>query len=123
MSDLKPCPFCGSKAKHDVHYDHVHCTNCDASMVDPVMSWHTKGKAAEAWNSRVSQCININCKHAVCPAEVGNECLCTAEIYQEEITSLKEQLAEKDKEIESIIIKRNTEKRQKLNLSINIKKD
>ncbi len=50
MPELKPCPFCGGKAKVQrfVDYDLIRCLNCKAS------SCHTNEKQAiSAWNRRV----------------------------------------------------------------------
>lgn len=41
--ELKPCPFCGGKAKleHDVHYSYVRCMECHARTRDiAVASYH-----------------------------------------------------------------------------------
>ena len=61
MSELKPCPFCGSEAELTIvpgYFKsglsssgwHVRCLNCYCSQ-PPYMSDHD---AVEAWNRRVS---------------------------------------------------------------------
>ena len=60
MTDLKPCPFCGGKAKL-MHYKvknddwwYVACSHCEIAM-DPLM-WNinrTKEEAVGIWNRRV----------------------------------------------------------------------
>lgn len=53
--ELKPCPFCGSKAElnrlggPNSTHAYVECSKCDASM--PFRT--TFEAAAEAWNRRV----------------------------------------------------------------------
>ena len=54
MAELKPCPFCGGKAKllsrGGLHY--VVCWE-KACRITPRTTWHnTKEKAIEAWNRR-----------------------------------------------------------------------
>lgn len=54
--ELKPCPFCGGKAKMVVYTNYnddndyvVNCTRCDATV--PI--WHeTPEEAAQCWNRR-----------------------------------------------------------------------
>lgn len=52
MTDLKPCPFCGSSDVATQHCDEVSnvcCDNCHAGY------WTSDGKDAESiWNNRVS---------------------------------------------------------------------
>ena len=49
--DLKPCPFCGGKArlKSSHGFNNVSCGNCGAEY--PV-SFDTRKEAAAAWNTR-----------------------------------------------------------------------
>ena len=75
MSELKPCPFCGSKARLFVGYDGV-CVMCtaafskdcgcqtswydDASSVCGTNGWRKNSKTAvdraiEAWNRRAGE--------------------------------------------------------------------
>ena len=55
MSDLKPCPFCGSEAKLMYYYPIggrrqtvVNCTSCRCNSG----RWGRSDKAIEAWNRR-----------------------------------------------------------------------
>lgn len=55
MVELKPCPFCGGKAKADKEFLgtwKVRCKNCPCDMG---RYWfYTKQKAIIAWNRRVN---------------------------------------------------------------------
>ena len=56
MSDLKPCPFCGSNNYSVDSYDRHHrwyawCNDCHALLVGR----DTKEEAIEAWNERVEK--------------------------------------------------------------------
>lgn len=54
MPELKPCPFCGGKARLDryEHFYRVLCTDCPAST-----EWlYSEQEAIEAWNRRVNEC-------------------------------------------------------------------
>lgn len=50
---LKPCPFCGGKAKADYNcnynYHYVFCRDCDAR----VYNYDSEEKAIEEWNKRI----------------------------------------------------------------------
>lgn len=52
MDKLKPCPFCGGKAKKEIgEYKGdclVHCTKCRCSIISHV----NVGIAIKAWNTR-----------------------------------------------------------------------
>ena len=52
MAELKPCPFCGSKAVSAIDFVQykygVYCINCDAC--GPMAK--TKQRAIDAWNKR-----------------------------------------------------------------------
>lgn len=65
MSDLLPCPFCGSSAEYSVtsdegqknYYDSLRCTNCCAEM-SALLMWHEKGgehreRLSTDWNRRL----------------------------------------------------------------------
>ena len=58
MSELKPCPFCGGKAKYvyAMPYNAVKCTKCKTFgkiIVDSYEQMDGKAEAIEAWNRRV----------------------------------------------------------------------
>lgn len=75
MTDLKPCPFCGSDATMHANYNHrsevwfvyVQCDMCgsrgkthaNSRHIDPAMDgfWETNSvyAAAEAWNKRTKE--------------------------------------------------------------------
>lgn len=56
MTEVKPCPFCGSKAEIDKRYPpfggrvlvQVCCTKCRCNSGE----WRRTDKAVEAWNRR-----------------------------------------------------------------------
>jgi Lar family restriction alleviation protein len=57
MAELKPCPFCGCKAKYvySMPYNGVQCTKCKAwgkTIVDSYEQQDGKNEAIEAWNRR-----------------------------------------------------------------------
>jgi Lar family restriction alleviation protein len=66
MNELKPCPFCGGKARLDYtndnkHRPYVHCLTgillkpmCTLSHVD-CWQYKTETEAIEAWNRRVNE--------------------------------------------------------------------
>lgn len=58
--ELKPCPFCGQPAKHEVwslqNYHRVWCGNCDVEM-DYFCSLED---AAMRWNTRAPQWMTID---------------------------------------------------------------
>lgn len=45
--------------------------------------------------------MNTTCRHAVCTAEINGECMCTAEKYREQITTLQSQLTAAHKKLDS----------------------
>lgn len=51
---LKPCPFCGGKAKFSLLFSnyHVTCTECLGAVVPE--KGMKKEAAAKAWNTRVT---------------------------------------------------------------------
>lgn len=57
MTELKPCPFCGGKAKiQDKHYPHyIYCEECGASVHGKLFGYTDKIDiqiSIEAWNRR-----------------------------------------------------------------------
>ena len=57
MAELKPCPFCGGKAKYmySMPYNVVKCTKCKVfgkTIVDSYEQQDGKAEAIEAWNKR-----------------------------------------------------------------------
>ena len=57
MTELKPCPFCGGKAKYiyRMPYNVVKCTKCKVfgkTIVDSYEQQDGKAEAIEAWNRR-----------------------------------------------------------------------
>lgn len=62
MTELKPCPFCGGKAKrrYEMPYNWVECAKCHASsplIVDAYEQRDGKKEAVDAWNRRVVQVV------------------------------------------------------------------
>lgn len=60
--ELKPCPFCGSKAKYtySMPYNAVQCTKCKVfgkTIIDSYEQQDGKAEAIEAWNKRVQQAV------------------------------------------------------------------
>lgn len=60
MNDLKPCPFCGGKAKliYRKPFSAVQCTQCLSAAntcVDEYEEGDGRKKAIEAWNKRASE--------------------------------------------------------------------
>lgn len=67
-TQLKPCPFCGSKAKYKYIIDgdnegaeYVECTNCGAStnLTFPIKD-DVKEIVIEKWNRRIQALTPIN---------------------------------------------------------------
>ena len=59
MTELKPCPFCGSKAKIYQLFNwnfYVACTNheCGCTLDCCGYAYGTEEEAAEAWNRRTA---------------------------------------------------------------------
>lgn len=57
MAKLKPCPFCGGKARlvYSMPYNAVQCTKCKTwgnTIVDSYEQADGKSEAIEAWNRR-----------------------------------------------------------------------
>jgi Lar family restriction alleviation protein len=57
MSELKPCPFCGSKNIEITGRDKcwIRCNNCGCEGPTPANLWPTDMEAIEAWNMRGAQ--------------------------------------------------------------------
>lgn len=57
MAELKPCPFCGSKAviQRNGSYHRVCCPNIQDCPIEPRTHWVLNQESAiKAWNRRVS---------------------------------------------------------------------
>ena len=57
MAELKPCPFCGGRAKfaYIMPYNGVTCTKCKAwgkTIIDSYEQQDGKAEAIKAWNRR-----------------------------------------------------------------------
>lgn len=54
---LKPCPFCGGKAKFSLFLcrETIVCTECPACIVPPIIGAYSKGELAAEWNGRAEQ--------------------------------------------------------------------
>ena len=59
-NELKPCPFCGSKAQRGIvthSYGHkmyyIECSNRGCLISPTTIAYATKGADARAWNRRV----------------------------------------------------------------------
>ena len=74
MNDLKPCPFCGGKAKTEQverwYYGTVYRVGCNT---DGCRGWwyesvlyRTEAKAIEAWNTRSEQAIAATLGRGTC---------------------------------------------------------
>ena len=65
MTDLKPCPFCGSKPEWSSHRNYkaavyyIRCPNPDCMSAETKHYWNEED-AIKAWNRRVEQksCLN-----------------------------------------------------------------
>lgn len=60
MIELKPCPFCGGKAKMKASWSasvYVECMSCFAQAMHflPAADYCADDRAAEAWNRRTYQ--------------------------------------------------------------------
>lgn len=55
--ELKPCPFCGGKAKFSLFMcrDAIACTECPACIVPPISGVYSKEELAAEWNRRAEQ--------------------------------------------------------------------
>ena len=54
MNELKPCPFCGGKAKTVVIYNGKWRTQCrnNECCASHIRAYTTKDESVEAWNRR-----------------------------------------------------------------------
>ena len=65
MTELKPCPFCGSDAKilyesvfgsdDSTHYFRIRCLNNACTMGYPGVLYSSKQNLIDDWNTRVDQ--------------------------------------------------------------------
>lgn len=51
---LKPCPFCGGKAKLHQAFDYTYCVQCDKCWVTTLHK-HKAEEVVRAWNRRTEQ--------------------------------------------------------------------
>lgn len=57
MDELKPCPFCGGKARHGINYlgqHYVACENCFSHVWENDKDHDKKQDTIERWNRRVN---------------------------------------------------------------------
>lgn len=56
MEKLKPCPFCGGKAKlENMGFPyHAYCTECGSKVTGEGFGKESERSAIEKWNKRVS---------------------------------------------------------------------
>jgi Lar family restriction alleviation protein len=56
MAELKPCPFCGGKAKAEKEFLGTWKIKCTKCSCDVGRYWfHTKAQAVIAWNTRTPE--------------------------------------------------------------------
>ncbi len=85
MAELKPCPFCGGKAKYTyaMPYNVVGCKKCGAwskTVVDSYEQQDGKAEAIEAWNKRMPKTPCDLCRFAPPSSGDGKPCsMCVAE--------------------------------------------
>lgn len=68
MTELKPCPFCGGKARFNEfeasgkYMCAVVCDTkgCRVNVCNTLHVWNTKEEAIEAWNRRTEQKVERN---------------------------------------------------------------
>ena len=54
MEQLKPCPFCGSKARVNIFGNEyqISCDNCCCDVLPNTWLYFTEEEVIEAWNTR-----------------------------------------------------------------------
>ena len=84
-SELKPCPFCGGKAKYvyQMPYNAVKCTKCKVfgkTIVDSYEQQDGKQEAIEAWNNRAVKTPCDICRFSPPSSMDGKPCtMCVAD--------------------------------------------
>ena len=58
MSELKPCPFCGGKAKKEYVYDLFWC-QCESCFAYTI-AHRREQRAIDAWNNRYDSLNGVN---------------------------------------------------------------
>ena len=60
MSDIKPCPFCGSSAEAEIRYTaaFVECSNNDCGIFMCELDNPFCDEVVEKWNKRVNEVEN-----------------------------------------------------------------
>ena len=85
MEKLKPCPFCGGKAKYiySMPYNAVQCTKCKVfgkTIVDSYEQADGKTEAIEAWNDRAANTPCDLCRFNPPSSGDGKPCtMCVAD--------------------------------------------
>ncbi|WP_367882762.1 Lar family restriction alleviation protein [Cloacibacillus porcorum] len=58
MPELKPCPFCGSKAKLYQAYDGSYCVQC-TKCANRTLCRKTKETVIASWNRRANDGVSL----------------------------------------------------------------